>query len=150
MSASTRGSRIAALALLFIVSSGCVPIPTLPFGDKEWSRQNIGDNVPGFIVTGQTTRADVILALGDPDRRTKNDTRFLYARATEEGGIAFIVGGGLSGAVTGTPVTYRLLTVNFDARGVVTGAQSEKVIKRSFFGEHITGTLPQSLFPDAE
>ena len=46
-------------------------------------------------MSGQTTRADVILALGDPDRKTNNDSRFHYVRATEEGGIAFMVGGGL-------------------------------------------------------
>lgn len=150
MSAAMRGSREAALVAVFLVASGCVPIPTLPFGDKDWSRQNIGDGVPDFVVTGQTTRTDVILALGDPDRRTKDDTRFFYVRATEEGGIAFMVGGGLRGDIIGTPVTYRLLTVDFDARGVVTAAKSEKLVKRNFFGEHITGTLPQTLFPDAE
>lgn len=150
MSAARRGSRVTVLAAVLLVSSGCVPIPTLPFGDKNWSRQNIGDSVPGFIVTGQTTRADVILALGDPDRRTNNDNRFHYVRATEEGGIAFIVGGAASAAVTGTPITYFLLTVNFDARGIVTAAKSEKIVKRQFFGEHITGTLPQTLFSGAE
>lgn len=150
MSAATLGSRGAALVAVFLVASGCVPVPTLPFGDKDWSRQNIGDGVPGFVVIGQTTRADVILALGDPDRKTNNDSRFHYVRATEEGGIAFMVGGGLRGDIIGTPVTYRLLTVDFDARRVVTAAKSEKVVKRNFFGEHITGTLPQTLFPDAE
>jgi len=150
MTTAMQGFRVAALTALLFLLSGCVPIPTLPFGDKEWSRQNIGDSVPGFIVVGQTTRVDVILALGDPDRKTKDDLRFFYARATEEGGIAFIVGGAMQAAVTGTPVTYRLLTVNFDARGVVSGAKSEKLVKRSFFGEHITAPLPQALFPDAE
>jgi outer membrane protein assembly factor BamE (lipoprotein component of BamABCDE complex) len=150
MSAATQGSRGAALVAVLLVTSGCVPIPTLPFGDKEWSRQNIGDSVPGFVVSGQTTRADVILALGDPDRRTKDDMRFFYVRATEEGGVAFLVGGGMRGGVVGTPVTYRLLTVDFDARGIVIGTKSEKVVKRDFFGEHITGTPPQTLFPDAE
>ena len=149
MSAAMRGLLASALAALLLGLSGCVPIPTLPFGDKEWSRQNIGDSVPGFIVIGQTTRADVMLALGDPDRRAENDTRFFYVRTPEEGGIAFLVGGGMRGGVIGTPLTFRLLTIRFDASGVVSEAKSEKIVKRDF-GTHISGELPWALLPDAE
>ena len=137
------------LVALLVLSSGCVPFPVLPFGDQEWSRQNISDSVPEGIVLGQTTRADVILAIGDPDRRSKDDARFHYVRATEEGGVAFLFGGGLRGGVTGTPVTFRTLTITFDARGVVSGATTGKIVKRDF-GPHISGDLLKALFPDVD
>lgn len=126
------GFRIGWVALLLSLLSGCLPIPVLPFGDTEGSRQNITDTVPDFLVIGKTTRADVLLMLGDPDEKTHNDGRFLYFRETEEGGIAFLVGGAGRGAVAGTPVTFRVLTVAFDRAGVVADVKARKLTRRDF------------------
>lgn len=120
-----------AASVLFLISA-CVPIPVLPFGDRPGFRQNIDGTVPAFIVPGQTTRADVLLALGEPDRREADDTSFLYVRETEEGGVAFMVGGGMRGGIIGTPVTVRLLRLTFNRAGVVTDAQAKIGTVRDF------------------
>jgi len=127
-----------ALCLLAILMlAGCVPIPIPATGDREDSRQNIADGVPDFIVAGQTTRADVLLALGDPDQRAEDDRCFLYLRTSDEGGIAFVYGGGGRGGITGQPVTFRMLTVTFDERGVVDAVRAETRVQRDF-GPHLT------------
>lgn len=126
--------RAGSIAVVFFLLSGCLPIPVLPFGDTEQSRQNITDGVPDFIVVGKTTRADVLLLLGDPDRKKDNDRNFLYFRETEEGGVAFVVGGAGRGAIVGTPVTFRVLIVGFDAAGVVDDVNARKVTIRDIFG----------------
>ncbi len=122
------------MALTALTLSGCLPIPVLPFGDAENSRQNITDKVPDFIVVGKTTRADVLLLLGDPDRKKDKDERFLYFRQSEEGGIAFLVGGAGRGGVVGTPVSFRVLTLVFDGSGVVVRAKARKLVVRDFLG----------------
>lgn len=124
--------RICAASSVLLLGSACVPIPVLPFGDRAGFRQNIDGTVPDFIVPGQTTRADVLLLLGEPDRREADDTHFLYIRETEEGGVAFMVGGAMRGGIVGTPVTIRLLQLNFDRGGVVTDVQAKTGTVRDF------------------
>lgn len=124
--------RICVAVSVPVLISACVPIPVLPFGDRAGFRQNIDGTVPAFIVLGQTTRADVLLALGEPDRREADDAHFLYVRETEEGGVAFLVGGAMRGGITGTPVTVRLLRLTFDGAGVVNDAQAKTSTVRDF------------------
>lgn len=126
--------RVVWMVFVFSLLSGCFPIPVLPFGDTERSRQNVTDKVPDFIVIGKTARADVLLMLGDPDRKKDSDRHFLYFRETEGGGVAFVVGGAGRGAIAGTPVTFRILTVSFDTAGLVSDAQARKITIRDFFG----------------
>lgn len=133
-----QGLRIGSLALLLSLLSGCLPVPVLPFGDTERSRQNITDTVPDFIVIGKSTRADILLVLGEPDQKMDLDARFLYFRETEEGGMAFLYGGGGRGGITGTPIAYSVLTVGFDGRGIVTDVKARKIIRRDF-GPNISG-----------
>ena len=125
---------------------GCLPVPVLPFGDRDGSRQNITDQVPDFIAVGKTTRADVLLTLGEPDQKTDNDERFQYVRASEDGGVGFMFGGAGRGGLTGVPVTIRVLSVSFDGNGVVSGAQARRFVTRDF-GPHISPQLHDESWP---
>lgn len=124
--------RSAVLASVLLVLTGCVPIPVPPMGDWAGSRRNLSDQVPEFIVIGKTTRAEVLLVLGEPDQTTDNDRQFIYRRLSQEGGIAFMYGGGGRGGVTGVPVTLRVLSLNFNENGAVSDARVGKRVERDF------------------
>jgi outer membrane protein assembly factor BamE (lipoprotein component of BamABCDE complex) len=109
------------IALISMLLVGC-PLPIIP-GDSGDSRQNIGDVVPDFIIRGRTTKADVLLALGEPDVVSEHGEWIVYLRKTSKGGVLFLVGG--AGHVGGSSVegmTYRRLTIHFDDLDVVTNA----------------------------
>ncbi len=86
MTARTQAFR-AAVVLIPLALSGCLVLPIVP-GDESDSRQNLGDKLPDFIVTGETTRADVLLALGEPDGESDHGEWFAYTRRTRTGGAA--------------------------------------------------------------
>jgi hypothetical protein len=114
------------IAMVAITLSGC-PVP-LPSGDSPGSRHNLTDAVPDFIAIGQTTRADVLLALGEPDAVSEHDTLFSYGRTTRNGGVAFVVGSaGGFGAISIERMTYRRLAIAFDDAGRVADARIEHV-----------------------
>ena len=123
MSVPTSACRI--LVALTAMTLAACPAPFFR-GDYPDSRQNIGDQVPDFIATGKTTRADVLLALGEPDDVSENAVQFTYTRRTGEGGVLFIVGGGGHvGAFGFEAITFRRLVILFDEAGVVTAARNE-------------------------
>ena len=62
MMAAARG---ALLALFVTALAGCGAILPLSREESPRTRQNVGENVPDFIVPGVTTRAEVLLKL-DP------------------------------------------------------------------------------------
>lgn len=132
--------RRAVLASALLVLSGCVPIPVLPTGDRAGSLKDLSDQVPEFIVVGKTTRAEVLLVLGEPDQTTDNDSQFIYRRLSEEGGIALMYGGGGRGGITGIPVTLRVLSMNFNENGVVSNVRVGKRVERDF-GPYLTPML---------
>lgn len=110
----------ALVAAASILTSACIPIPLMS-GYESASRQNIPARVPGFIIKGETTRADVVLALGEPDRHADDDSWLLYSSGYRTGGLAIVaVGGGGALGVTEEKMRYRILTVRFDAAGAVT------------------------------
>ena len=82
-----------------------------------------------------------MLKLGAPDHRGRADSCFVYARASEEGGVAFLYGGGLRGGITGIPVTFKILSVKFTSEGVVESANFRTIVQRDF-GPHITPDPP--------
>lgn len=133
---------IAALILLSpAILCGCLPIPALPTGDRPGTRQNISDSVPEFIIAGTTTRTEVLFKLGEPDHRGGDNSCFAYVRESEEGGVAFLYGGGMRGGVTGIPVTFRILSVDFNSKGVVDSVHFRTVVQRDF-GPHLTPLSP--------
>ncbi len=121
MSARTSACRIS-IILISMTLAGCV-IP-LSARDAD-SRQNIDDKVPDFIVVGKTTRADVLLTLGEPDHASDNGLWFTYTRTSREGGLLFLVSG--QGGPTSEKMVSRRVIVTFDASGVVTSAKYERL-----------------------
>lgn len=113
---------------LAMLLAGCIPIP-LTARDDSGSRQNVADQVPTSIVAGDTTRADVLLALGEPDGTTEHGTQFTYTRVSRNSGMLFVfVGMGGGGAAVGVESkTYRRLMILFDEQGIVTSARIDRV-----------------------
>jgi hypothetical protein len=107
-----------------ILLSGCIPIP-LVSGYETGSRQNIPAQVPGFVVQGQTTRADVVLALGEPDRSADDGSWLLYGSGYSRGGLALVAVGGAGGAlgIAEEKMRYRLLIFHFDTTGVLSSTE---------------------------
>jgi hypothetical protein len=92
-------------------------------GYEEKSRQNLDKQRIAFIQQSQTTRADVVLALGEPDGIAADESWVAYGAAYTKGGLG-MAGVGLN---AGGPIDvervwrdYRRLIVYFDATGVVT------------------------------
>lgn len=117
----------AALVALTGLLAGCV----VPLGPRDMpeSRMNIGEQVPPLIVAGKTTRADVLLALGEPDGASQNELVFVYTHAARRGGFAVIMaaGSGIGGG-SRQSMTYDRVIVGFDEAGVVTSARHERIL----------------------
>jgi hypothetical protein len=95
-----------------------------------------GQGVPGFMVAGKTTRADVHKALGKPDGAAADESWYSYGYAHNRGGSGFesyAVGPPPFGAVT---VDYGRLVVHFDDAGRVEDAQFEKKSCPYFTSRH--------------
>ncbi len=132
----------AALPLLSAaVLCGCLPVPVLPTGDTPGSRSNLPGSVPEFMIPGRTTRAQVLLRLGEPDHRGRDDGCFVYFRKSVEGGVAFLYGGAMRGGVIGVPMTFRVLTLHFTREGVLESAGFRVVVQRDF-GPYLTPDPP--------
>jgi hypothetical protein len=116
-----RGILIALTSMIFVA---CMPVPLLR-GDEDYSRNNIGDKVPEFVVPGKTTRADVLLSLGEPDGASENGIQFTYTRVTSNGGLGFAIS--TSTLYRAEGMTYRRLIILFDETGIVTSAKHEQV-----------------------
>lgn len=118
--------------------SGCLPVPIPPLGPAPEARGNLPAARPEFIREGRTQRADVLLALGAPDRADADERWFAYSSATHQGGVAFVVGSyGGAGGVLVEGYLERRLIVRFDERGVVEAVEfEEKTCPRVGVNEH--------------
>ena len=95
------------LALLAVVASGCVYIPTP--GTKPFNEE-----VVARIISGKTTRTDVLASFGNPDHRYLDDRLFAYYDDQLKGvAISYGIGANFKG--------YYLL-VEFDESGTVVAA----------------------------
>jgi hypothetical protein len=129
VSAIRRDLRVLCALALTLVMVACVPIP-IPSNPVGGWRQNLGDSMPTAIVEGKSTREDVLLALGEPDRRGADDRWFTYESAYGLGGVMLV---GLPHPVelaSRDTTRYRVVMVRFDPRGVVVEAR---------FAEHVCG-----------
>ncbi|HEY9171952.1 MAG TPA: hypothetical protein VI136_06700 [Verrucomicrobiae bacterium] len=106
------GSCLAVLVAI-LVTPGCLVIPTPEFNSGA-ARANISKHTANQFQPGQTTRADVILALGEPDAVSPNERDLAY-RAEKICGFWF-VGGYYSGAA-GVVSKDRCLVLSFDTEG---------------------------------
>jgi hypothetical protein len=102
---------VTACALL----AGCIPIPT-----PGWVESEIPTATIAAIVPGKTTRADVLLALGDPEDRLGGDTGFVYPWAEVLGTVSFWFGAPVAMPVGGIKgnVCHKLV-VKFQPTGEV-------------------------------
>src|SRR4029077_11967138 len=82
---------MALLALTGLGLSGCIIIPTPSHGGVGVITQ---ETIESFE-PGKTTRADILLRLGDPAERLKEDRFFVYQWKRIHG--YFVAGGGYSG-----------------------------------------------------
>jgi hypothetical protein len=132
------GRHIVAAILLCAPLSGClvlpVPVPTAA-GPHASSRTNVGASVPESMVVGQTTRTQVLLALGEPDGHAADDSWFVYGAVERRGGLRWAlvvaVGAGYGGGAGGAwPLdswdSSRRLTIRFNENGIVSGASVEQ------------------------
>ena len=108
--------------------SGCVPIPYVipPLGYTSESRHNLGERAPSFIVQGQTSREEVLYALGEPD--TADDQTFSYVSASRHGGVGTLIvpyGGNQIPDAQTQRVLFRRLIVQFDADGRVSHFENQ-------------------------
>lgn len=115
------------VVVLAIDLAACIPIPIPSLGYLGDSRTNLPDRVPEFVVKGETTREQILFALGAPDSHAADGSWMAYSSARHAGGVAFVVGGGYTAGVVGPVSTYerRLLIVRFDANSVVVDAAVE-------------------------
>jgi len=117
---------IAALPLAAMLS-GCLPLALpIPPGYEGGSRQNLGEDAGDFIGPAHTTRAEVLLRLGEPEGIATDESWMSYGCAFSRGGV--IVGFvSTHGAVLPCieSVGNRRLTVWFDGQGIVTTSQME-------------------------
>jgi hypothetical protein len=94
-------------------------------------RRNVGPVAPVAIVPEQTTMADVLLALGEPDRVSSKDgrTRMVWTAGHARGGVGGVLFGSGGHAAGGLEfVEYQRRIIVFDARGVVVMNRYDKRI----------------------
>jgi hypothetical protein len=116
------------ITCLTLLLAGCVAVPvrvTHNAGAEAGSRANIADVTPTTIVTGQTTRVQVLMSLGEPDGRAADDSWFLYESVANRGGGQWLAVGveGLGGHGGAMPlgnwdISSRLI-VKFSVEGTV-------------------------------
>lgn len=103
-----------AMALL-VCTPGCLILPTPEFNSGN-ARANINKQTPKQFAPGKTTRAEIILALGEPDAVSPDESKLAY-RSEKVCGFWF-VGAGYSGA-GGTIQKDRYLVAEFDGQGML-------------------------------
>jgi hypothetical protein len=110
---------LALAAALAAGTSGCLVIPTPEF-DTGQARANINRHTPKQLEPGKTTRAEVVMALGEPDAVSPDESKLAY-RSEKVCGLWFIGG---YGAAAGGPITRdRYLVAEFDALSVLQKAE---------------------------
>jgi outer membrane protein assembly factor BamE (lipoprotein component of BamABCDE complex) len=119
-----RAAGLAAAAALPLLA-GCVPLPILAHDTSL--RANVSARLPIAVEPGRTTRADLLLALGEPDGAAPDDAWMAWTAARSQGGVLAVFGGrGGGGALAVERVEYRRLRVRFDAAGRVSDSAYEE------------------------
>lgn len=110
---------------LLLALQGCVVVPipvSQSLGVSRDTRSNLDTETPNAFVPGESTRADVLLQLGEPDGRGDDDLWFSYGNRLKRGGLQWAAcGAALSGSAGCLPISkvYRSqrLIIRFDANG---------------------------------
>ena len=123
-----RASKAAAPYLALMTLAGCVPY-TLPPGPRMDSRSNVPAAVPSWIVAGQTTRHEVLVAFGVPDWVGPDNRSVAYWSAYGHGGVGVADMGSNSLGYAGRETReFRRLLITFDKADVVS---DEKLVTMS-------------------
>jgi hypothetical protein len=101
--------------VLLVCTSGCLILPTPEFNSGK-ARANITKKTPARFELGKTTRAEVVLGLGEPDAVSPDESKLAY-RSEKICGLWFV--GGQGGGASGAFTKDRYLVAEFDARGVL-------------------------------
>jgi len=115
-----RWCRSLALAALVSNMTGCIILPVPVSYHTHGSRKNLRSEDTQWLVPGQTTRAQVVLRLGEPDEIEDDDSRLVYRWEKIYLQVWVAVGGGYSGAAG--PTDYGrdyALELTFDLRGAL-------------------------------
>ena len=111
------------LLIICLSVSGCIPIPVNMYSDG--SRMNVSGDTDERFTIGKTTRASVVLKLGEPDG-IKDDGQQIYYQWSKEYLLGASQGGG--GPLFG--LDYVLL-FTFNHKGVLLNTEVKK--KADFF-----------------
>jgi hypothetical protein len=113
------------VALVCLALGGCIPFAT-PHLLQPSSRGDVTTATQQRFEVGETTRTDVLLALGAPDGHAADDSWFTYgsARTSEVGGFLFLLVSGVGAEHVNTHVS-RLL-VKFDSHGIVSNVDLQQ------------------------
>ena len=115
--------RLAVLLIFCAAAPGCImlPIPTGEHDSKDLpGRTNVKPELIQDIGVGRTTRAEVLLALGEPDGVFAEDRVFAYLWSRAAGYFFFaILAGPASGGSATTVGKGYILVIEFDDRGIV-------------------------------
>jgi hypothetical protein len=138
-----------AAAVLVAIGGGCVPLPIPVPAHQIGLRENIGARAPDWMQAGRTTRADLILGLGEPDFSDAAEQRLGWVAGRSMGGVPFIWGiagaegagaAGVAGAFLIERVDYVRLIVWFDRDGNVDRYRQES--RGCFEAPGLTDDLP--------
>ena len=141
-------SAITLLALILALSAtSCLIIP-MPHYDSGYARTNVVQHTQQQFAPGQTTRADVLLALGEPDAVSRDEHQLAYR--SEKIMALWIVGGG-NYATGGNIYKNRFYVFEFNPDGLyqtnrqtgqfsmVEGADEPQLISPAFKSEGTNG-----------
>jgi hypothetical protein len=119
------------IAASVLILGGCV-VP-LPFKEStralEGQRENLGEQMPAFIVEGRTTREDILLTLGEPDGSSLGERWLLYRTGRSLGGVSLLAvipapsHGAVGEIARRETLVWRELTLHFDEQGILRKAE---------------------------
>ena len=124
-SRTTHRLQIAVGLMAVALLPACViPLP-ISEAHRQGSRENLGDAARESIVTGKTTREEVLLRLGPPDGAALDESWLLYVSVRSKGGVLVFIYPSPAFPAFET-VDYTRLVIYFDEAGVVERTQIEQ------------------------
>ena len=99
--------------LLLLGTAGCLIIP-VPHSDSGYARTNVVAHASDQFVPGRTTREEVIVALGEPDAVSRDESQLAYR--SEKVVAWWIIAGGYN-ATGGTIYKNHFYIFEFDPSG---------------------------------
>jgi hypothetical protein len=113
-----------ALALASVVPPGCIMVP-VPVPEKSsrafGGRQPDSPTLATALVNGASTREQLLLALGQPDRTWDSERFMVYRSETVRGRLLFFIDAGMEGAAGFAPLwgEQAFLLTEFDDAGTL-------------------------------